>query len=345
MKIRRSAALLLAPLLLSCPTDVRASGDLTFFSGYAAFVFHPTTPGVEGPPQEVAMEAHARASDVGSPSPGGLVVRVEFPRPFLAATTEAAYVTLVLGLPRDVLDLAGGTLYAADGLFDTLYYETPAQGGAKLFLAESAEGEVTWAHAVHATGGGDLRLTAWLRLEDPGPDSEAGTADDGLRELSRIEIHLFRSVEPVPLPGQAGIYDPGEEIYLAGDVVVYYDDGCSDDPTVTDWDDYDDGAGSTAWGEDDTGCDGDTWDDDDWDSESDSSCDDDWDTGDDDSGGWDGDRWALTPREVPGRIRGMGLTGLLARAVAAHRRPLRVLAPLVLGLGLLVALKRRRIAG
>ena len=335
---------ILTALLLGTPTDTTGgAGTLKFLNGYAVFDY-----GVSVPAQDksdvVTMEAHARAFNTGIDKDSGLVVRVEFPRPLLPLTATPAYGILVLELPRDVLDVQDGTLRGADGFFDVLYYEVAADDNARIFTMSRWEGELSWLQPPDPLDG-DLRLVTRLRLQDDGPDGTPDTADDRYRDLTSATIRLFMTLNPVPLPGGDDSYVPEDEIYLSGGAVAYYDDGCSDDPTVDDYNDYYESDDSTYYGEDDSGCDGDTWDDDDRDSGDDSGCDDDWDDSDDDSdwdsdtdwGGWEGDDWAAPP---DGRIRGMALPGLVTKALRSHRRILRVGLPLLLGFLFILGLKR-----
>ncbi|MFH1531394.1 MAG: hypothetical protein ABIK09_11765, partial [Pseudomonadota bacterium] len=346
---------LLAALLLLAPSDrVEGGGSLTFYNGYAVFDYGVSTGGDPGAPDVVTMEAHARASNAGITTAASLVVRVEFPRPFMPLTSEPAYGVLVLELPSDVLAVQSGTFRAADGFFDALYYEVSEEDNVRLFTTHRWDGELSWLHPPDPRDG-DLRLITRLRAQDDGPDGAPDTADDRFRDLTSATIRLFLTLSPVALPGGDDVYVPDDEIYVSGEVVTYYDDGCSDDPTVDNYDEYYGSDDSTYYGEDDSGCDGDTWDDDGRDSGADSSCDDDWD--DDDSGssddwdsgtdwgGWEGDEWASSPRRADGRIRGMALPGVIARALRVHRRPLRVVLPLALCLLFTLGLKcvsRRR---
>ena len=346
----------LATLLLFAPSEqARSAGNLVFCNGYAAFDYGASLP--DHPAEPVTMEAHARASNAGSSAPAGLVIRVEYPRPLLALTAEAAYGTLVLDLPADVMGVVAGSLAAEDGFFKALYYEVAAEDNALLFRTDAWDGELTWLHPPDPEDG-YLRVTARLRMVDWGPDGAADTADDRVRDLTGVTIRLFRTLEPVSLPEGEDIYIPDDEIYVGGEVVTYYDDGCNDDPTLDDYDEYYDEDDSYYYGEDDSGCDGDTWDDDDRDSGDDSSCDDDWDDSDDsddwddsdwdsdsDDSDWEGDDWASAPRRLDGRILGAALPGLVRRAILVNRRALRVCLPLALGLLFVLGLKgitRRR---
>jgi len=352
METRNIGITLLIILLALVPSDrVEGSGGLVFYQGYAVFDFGPSLGAAGEAPDAVTMEAHARASNAGITSDAGVVVRVEFPRPLMPLAEEAAYGVLVLDLPGDVLDTKAGSLQAEDGFFSALYYEVAAFDNARLFSSYRWEGELFWLHPPDPLDG-DLRLTTRLRLRDMGSDGAPDNADDQVRDLTSATIRLFLTLAPVPLPGGEDVYVPDDEIYVSGTVVTYYDDGCSDDPTVDDYDDYYESGDAAYYGEDDSGCDGDTWDDDDRDSGDDSSCDDDWDDSDDDwggddtdwggddSGGWDGDDWAASPPSARQRIRGMALPGVVVRAVRIHRRALRTGLPLLLSFLFTLGLKR-----
>ncbi len=345
--------LLAGLLLLASPPPLEAGGKLKFYNGYAVFDFSPSAAGNPTPPESVTMEAHARGSNAGLKGGASLVVRVEFPRPLMPLATEAAYGVLVLELPADVLSFKSGSLVGADGFFDALYYEVAADDNARLFTSHRWEGELDWHHPPDPRDG-DLRLITRLRVQDDGPDDTPDTNDDRYRDLTAATIRLFLTLDPVPLPGGVDVYVPDDEIYVSGAVVTYYDDGCSDDPTLDNYDEYYESDDSAYYGEDDSGCDGDTWDDDDHDSGDDSGCDDDCDDDDDsgggdwdsdtDWGGWDGDDWASPP---DGRIRGMALPGVIIKTLRIHRRIVRVGLPLLATLLFIFGLKlvtRRRLA-
>lgn len=332
-------------MLLSAPPG-EAGGKLKFYNGYAVFDFGPSTGGSSVAPEPVTMEAHARASNAGITGAASLVVRVEFPRPLMPLASEAAYGVLVLELPSDVLGVQSGSLQSDGGFFDALYYEVAAEDNARLFTTHRWDGELSWLHPADPKDG-DLRLVTRLRIQDDGPDGTPDTPDDRLRDLTSATIRLFLTLDPVPLPGGVDVYVPDDEIYVSGAVVAYYDDGCSDDPVIHDYDEYYGSDDSSYYGEDDSGCDGDTWDDDGHDSGEDSSCDDDWDddssddSGDWDSGtdwgGWEGDDWASPP---DGRIRGMALPGVLLKTLRIHRRIVRVGLPILLTVLFILGLKR-----
>ncbi|MBM4371655.1 MAG: hypothetical protein FJ098_08375 [Deltaproteobacteria bacterium] len=326
MTPRPAAALSLAVAVL-LPAALRAEQDMVFFNGYAEFDYRPSTP--EVPAEGVPMEAHARAADVGSGGPGALVVRVEFPRPVVPLTAEGAWAVLVLELPPGALELSGGTLEAAGDEGRVFFYELPEAGGAPLFQGEPAGGSVRWAHPLTPVDGEALSLEGELRFLDPGTDGVEGTMDDRRRELGALRIRLFRTAEQVPLPSGPGAGDPGWDPAVPLEAVVFYDDGCAGDPTVSDGDGTDWESGEDA------GCDGDTWEDDGWETDSDDGCGDDWADGDD---GWEGDRWSLEAARGH-RIRGMGFLAPLASVLRAGARPLRVGTPLLLALLLLLGLK------
>ncbi len=345
-------ALLAGLLVLTAISPAEAKAKLKFFNGYAVFDFGPSTGGSPDAPDPVTMEAHARASNAGLTGAASLVVRVEFPRPLMPLASQAAYGILVFDLPEDVLGFQSGTLQSKGGFFDMLYYEVAADSTARLFTTDRWEGELSWLHPADPRDG-DLRLVTRLRIQDDGPDGAPDTADDRFRDLTSATIRLFHTLDPVPLPGGVDVYVPDDEIYVSGEVVTYYDDGCSDDPVVDSYDEYYGSGDSSYYGEDDSGCDGDTWDDDGHDSGEDSSCDDDWDDdssddssdwdSDTDWGGWEGDDWASPP---DGRIRGMALPGLVLQTLRVHRRVVRVGLPLLLTFLFILGLKgitRRRL--
>lgn len=332
MATRTIGILLLTGLLLSIssgPAD--AGGKLTYYNGYAVFDYGVSTGAGPQASDMVTLEAHARGSNAGITAADSIIVRVEFPRPLLPLTGEPAYGVLVLTLPGDVLDVQDGSLQGADGFFDALYYEVAADDNARLFTTHRWAGELSWLHPSDP-GDGDLRLITRLRIQDDGPDGVPDTGDDRYRDLTSATIRLFRTLGPVPLPQGNDVYVPDDEIYIEGAVVTYYDDGCSDDPTVDSYDEYDE-SGDTSYYSDDSGCDGDTSDDDS------GGGDDDWDS-DTDWGGWDGDDWASPPRSATGRIRGMALPGAVLRILRIHRRPLRVALPLLLSILFTLGLKR-----